>query len=271
MDVKEIVKSLNVKFENIYSFNYFNTSSFSGISAYVDGGNSCIINTPWYCLHFIRAAFCLYEGTKLKEMKKWDFYALAKKENPNSEASIILFDSPSFFNCPTATKLPLMESGNYIRELFENAVIDYAVQNYVLQKKPDFIVKDGLLNGIKCSIPIIGLAKTSETIDLNLSKQKGQWFVENHVKLNSQGYVFRYELQNAKQEDFFPKLAYLSRDLVFPGYPYGLIMADRLARVSDNETSYLYCMFESKAGKEWQNINHGIRALNAHTILDNVF
>jgi len=94
------------------------------------------------------------------------------------------------------------------------------------------------------------------------------------VKLHkSSGYCFKLEVYN-KIRYSINKIACLlkanSTDPVFPGYPYGLIEADRLARVSNSETEYIRMKIKSAAGKVWKDIEKSIHAVDAHSVLDNI-
>ncbi|MEW6617726.1 MAG: hypothetical protein AB1333_04930, partial [Patescibacteria group bacterium] len=78
-------------------------------------------------------------------------------------------------------------------------------------------------------------------------------------------HVFRIEVPIAKKEnikEYASILASISCDGAFIGYPYGLIVADQLARVSNREKETLQTIFFNQAGKEFST------ALNAHDILD---
>jgi hypothetical protein len=94
------------------------------------------------------------------------------------------------------------------------------------------------------------------------------------VKLNKiSDYIFNFEQykgQEDKIKEIVGLLAKNSNDAVFPGYPYGLILVDQLARVSNKEKDYLITMFKMKAGKEWSKIKEHLNALDAHNILDNI-
>ncbi len=65
-------------------------------------------------------------------------------------------------------------------------------------------------------------------------------------------------------------LAEASKDPVFIGYPYGLIEADKLARVSNEEAEFLKVRLISKAGKERSKIIGYMKTVDAHSILDNI-
>ena len=101
------------------------------------------------------------------------------------------------------------------------------------------------------------------------------YVVKLHEKTN---YVFRYEIygEQAKgisETDFSSitsALATNSKDISFPGYPYGLIDADSFARVSRDEidTYRVPLMSEiSRLGK-WKKISRHICSGDAHSVLD---
>lgn len=99
------------------------------------------------------------------------------------------------------------------------------------------------------------------------------------VKLHeSANYVFRYEIygeqaRSMSEEDFCSvtsALASNSKDISFPGYPYGLIDADRFARVSGDEidTYRVPLMSEiSRLGK-WKKVSRHVCSGDAHGVLD---
>ena len=55
------------------------------------------------------------------------------------------------------------------------------------------------------------------------------------------------------------------------GYPYGLIEADRFARVSNQERDSLKLRLRVMLGKEFKRIEKYINSTNAHEILDNIY
>ncbi len=101
------------------------------------------------------------------------------------------------------------------------------------------------------------------------------------VKLHSESvYTFRYEIyreqaENMNQEeimDLLNSIAYNSRDIAFPGYPYGLIAADKNARVAYQELEGFRVMFFSEISKQqkWSKFVHHIRTQDAHSILNEI-
>jgi len=144
---------------------------------------------------------------------------------------------------------------------------------------------------------ICGLSKTSDLFTdkgksliftLNDMVPEGEWYYypvviiydERHksemyiVRLNSKSdYVFKFEILKGSKYDINEILSLLknnSSDPVFLGYPYGLIEADRFARVSNEEIEALRMKFIAKSGDKWKKIKSCLNASNAHSILDNI-
>lgn len=92
------------------------------------------------------------------------------------------------------------------------------------------------------------------------------------IKLNKKSkHIFRFEVFKENKFDINEILSLLvenSKDPVFLGYPYGLINADRFARVSNKEKEYFRTAVMAKAGKDWQKIEQSLSSLNAHDVLD---
>ena len=57
-------------------------------------------------------------------------------------------------------------------------------------------------------------------------------------------------------------------DPIFIGYPYGLVEADRVARVSNHEKESLKTMFMVKLRNK--NVEKYLSSVNAHDILDRI-
>lgn len=90
------------------------------------------------------------------------------------------------------------------------------------------------------------------------------------AKLNSSAtHLFRIECGGGSDLGAFATaLAAQSNDLAFPGYPYGLIMADRFARISDSDTELTKAKMKATATAEIKELMKHEKALNAHSILD---
>ena len=149
------------------------------------------------------------------------------------------------------------------------------------------------------NILICGLSKTSHLLTnsgepvhyvLNKLTNHTSWFYYpatknknlNHqaeicfVKLNSDSkHIFRLDIHtdsNIKENINLATaaLSINSSDSIFKGYPYGLIEADRFARVSNKDTEYLKIRILTLLGDSSRDLEELFSSLNAHTILDNV-
>ncbi len=90
---------------------------------------------------------------------------------------------------------------------------------------------------------------------------------------NKSEYVFRIDIINTIPYDFkeiFWLLKKNSVDSAFLGYPYGLIYADKIARVSDDEKQYYRTKLISASKGLWKDINRMIKDNDAHEKLDNI-
>jgi hypothetical protein len=100
------------------------------------------------------------------------------------------------------------------------------------------------------------------------------------VKLHKNSdYVFRFEVLRdqvtkhnlGEVELIISSLSTNSRDVGFPGYPYGLIDADKFARVSMTEKTAYEFQFRAilSSQKEiWEKISKFVRASDAHEVLN---
>ncbi len=78
---------------------------------------------------------------------------------------------------------------------------------------------------------------------------------------------------DAKAEDITGIVSFLasvSADPVFPGYPYPLIEADRMARVTNQELEGVRTRFQAEAGADWRALKRRSRGSDAHGILDRI-
>jgi len=88
------------------------------------------------------------------------------------------------------------------------------------------------------------------------------------VRLHAKSrYAFRLDT-NGQSELIARALLSLSGDAAFPGYPYPLIEADRMARVTNHELAEFRLRFRAEAGDSWHTLERGARSLDAHDVLD---
>jgi hypothetical protein len=96
----------------------------------------------------------------------------------------------------------------------------------------------------------------------------------NIVKLNGGSrHCFRFEIfkmQKWSKGSVLGCLANNSRDFSFPGYPYGLITADKFARVSNKEKEYLKSLLLANAGSKIDRLFKEISSNDAHDVLNSI-
>lgn len=147
----------------------------------------------------------------------------------------------------------------------------------------------------KKGVTAAALAKTTSIVTdkgssfaamLNIKGPEKEWYYHPVAEINSDyhnaemlfarlheksSHVFRTEVckrQKERIEEVAAELKENSKELTFPGYPYGLILADRLARVSNREAEYLKAKMFAAAGSKWKDVKRSIAAVDAHDILD---
>jgi len=150
---------------------------------------------------------------------------------------------------------------------------------------------------VEKKIIICGLSKTTTLMTdkgnsianaLNKFSQKGKWFYQPvaDIKSNqhkaemafvkfheSSKHIFRFEIYKEQKEYISAVINLLAsncKDPVFIGYPYGLIEADKNARISNQEKDMLLTLFSAKFGKDWEKVKESLSNIDAHEVLDSI-
>ncbi len=274
--------------------------------AFVDGGSQEILKSPSFSLFFNRVYCTIYQKNKRIENKAYEYYVLVNAINKNSrifyrseyffvknrfnikEYEFDSFDSTiSYKN----TRAEISVIGGIIRRFSELIIASSINSDYIVldgSLEPRHTYEKALINGLKKNV--YGLSKTSRLMTQNgisigaylsnIAEQKKEaWYYKADdslyfVKLNKLSkHIFMLET-NEKSLTEIKNLVFLlkknSSDPVMPGYPYGLIEADRLARVSKHEKKILELELELKFKKEFKKIAPFINCLNAHDVLDSM-
>ncbi len=288
---------------------------------FVDGGNAEILQTPDYCLQFLRFACVGFQDGKRVFQKKREGYVLAASLQQEHGMIVTLkgygdlagVSFPSFaLDDPLLGDLSLRTKLNRAIEVFralheiqfaqESASTAFSSESLLVFDRallPESFYEQNAFASLyafaeKKNIVVCGLNKTTallcntgESVVSHLSSfgKKGSWmyypvFSSHDVKHNAvlsfvrlhtrSQHIFRLEVCAAFADRIFDVaslFASQSTDGVFLGYPYGLIVADQLARVSNREKESLQTLFFAHTGEE----RFSIAALNAHGILDGKF
>lgn len=265
--------------------------------AFIDGGQAEIISAGNFCLSFIRIFAQVFQDNQKKESFKYEFYLLTTAAWKNEE---LFYESKIFpmLGDKLIDEADLFISSNdaTIKSGVERAAISKVAGiarrfselslATKLQEKVDFIVLDGNLdptykNESKFTSRLNGnvsaLAKTSSlftvsgnspVVLLNKINPNNCWsyFVDGKtyfVKLHQKAkHVFRFD----GNKEALSVLVQNSHDAIFLGYPYGLILVDKFARVSNEERNALKMQFLLR--KENKDILEYLSTSNAHEVLD---
>ncbi len=193
--------------------------------------------------------------------------SISLKINPNDpQLKFGVNRAPLSLTADIARRFLELEEARTMCERFPNSliVLDGSLKpNYPNEEKfLNKLFKSAEENG--CSV--CSVVKTTNTLTnkllpltyvLDKKSNKELWFyfpiIENNnkehkaeilfAKLNKKSkFVFKIEIYEGNinlMKEIISTLAYYSADVSFPGYPYGLIDADRFARISNDEKNVL--------------------------------
>jgi hypothetical protein len=261
---------------------------------FIDGGQAEILSSGNFCLSFIRIFAQTFRDNNKERSYKKEFYLFTRAKWINNDLYYqsklfgdklyneeILEISSNDQSIKTGSeRAPISKIANMARRfaelsLAQNIESDFVVLDGTLE--PTYKNEEKLISELKENV--CALAKTSSlfttsgnspVILLNKIGPQQEWnyFIENQtyfVKLNEKAkHVFRFE----GKKEILPYLIDNCSDALFLGYPYGLIVADKLARVSNAEKSSLKINFLLR--KENKEIINYLNSSNAHEILDNL-
>lgn len=264
--------------------------------AFVDGGQAEIISAGNFCLSFIRIFAQIFQNNEKLQSHKNEFYLFTKSKWADND---LVYESKIFSlndNLIDEKDLFISSKDSTIKEGTERASISkvsnmarrFAELSLANKITADFIVLDGTLTPTfkneekfldNISLNVCSLAKTSSlftvsgdnpVILLNKICSTGNWYYlidekTSLVKLHEfSKHVFRFEGDIGA----LPLLVKNSKDSLFLGYPYGLIFADKFARISNEEKNSLKTSFLLRV--ENKEIVSYLNSTNAHEILDNL-
>ncbi len=231
----------------------------------VDGGSASILETTSMHVLFVRIIAVQLEPRKIKE--KEGFLVVSVQED--AELLVEFFDSEKKELFRTKD-VDLHEAAGLGRKILEWQVADAC---------EGIVVWDGSFTTKyefeKKYLPrAIALAKSTTAVgSWNIFSQEAPWLAKSEeisfVKLAEKGKVFRVENRGSIDDlQVYSLLVPWAQDPVFIGYPYPLILADQLARVSNDERSALKIRLKAIAGSRWEKISQGIQ--DSHDILDSI-
>ena len=267
--------------------------------AYIDGGSAEILKAGNFCLSFIRVAGVIFENNAKKHIT-YDFFLFTKAVWDNE-----LYYESEIFSDNKNTKITQLINACDLRISSKDATIRTGRERAPITKiigmarrfaelalaasiNANFILLDGSLEATypneelylsKLGPNVCALAKSSSlfttsgnspVVLLNKIGPHGAWYYElneicKFVKLHeSAKHVFRFD----GNSNFLSELINNCYDSLFLGYPYGLLLVDKIARVSNQEKTSLTVRF--LLNQDNSEIAKYLKSVNAHNILDNL-
>ena len=265
---------------------------------FIDGGNAELINTPGLSLQIIRTAAVVMKNNKLTKSTKKQFYVLASSNGKKTQAKIFGHKDQTFESTLKPTKLcELIRRTSELKSAAENlgkatVVLDGTLEARTSTEKNR--LEELKLKATAKKSKVVAIAKTTTLLTnsgkafatLLMNNKNGSWHYHPLVKIESNYHpaeMFFVKLHEASKHAFraevfkeqenqittiTEELKSNSKDITFPGYPYGLILADKLARISNAEAELLKLKMFAAAGNKWKNIKKDQTASDAHQILD---
>jgi hypothetical protein len=224
---------------------------------FIDGGSQEILHAGNVVLAHVRIVSVVFNGKKRESQEITNDTVLLKRNA----------DSVSVKTEIEETRLPLSDSLtttlNEYRKTLERKKAEGPFEGIT--------IIDGEMDESTTSQKIIAISKTTEAEAGNirgLADSPGTWYAgdekSGYAKLHeSSKHVFKIQLKNANIKDIATLKTH--NDPAFLGYPYGLVVADQLARVSNKEIDAMRTKMRMKIGRE---ANQSLKTHDAHKILD---
>jgi len=272
---------------------------------FIDGGQAELLVASTFVLSFIRITALGMRGTKRERIDTREFYVLvrAKGENGKISYSSEVFPlrgdvksiiDPELLKVSSederirngVSRAPITKIVNMARRFAEIGL----AKEISMQNSGSFVLLDGTLDAkypkeeeLIRILPsnVSALAKTNSLftergmapavlLSTLAPRKNDPWvysfenrfhFVKLHVQSN---HVFRFD----GDKEGLRYLLVQSSDPIFLGYPYGFILVDRLARVSEKEKAKLRAEFLLR--EELSGMREHLASSNAHEILDRI-
>jgi len=260
--------------------------------AYVDGGNAPLLESSNFSLQFMRVYASWYVANKkVGSMRKEGYVFITAQP----EAGKTIFIVEGFgIDVPIARFEAEELSGavGTVRRMIEIELAASLAEDHLVILDGDLQTHgEESLEPLR-NVRVAGLAKTttlqtdagqSAVAAVHKLSPEGTWqynpvFKHNSqlpsvsfVKLHPQSrYVFKLESFQNNTHEIASAIARHARDPSFVGYPYGLIDADRHARISTGEREYMRMKILNSLGKDWEGIRGQVHSVDAHDVLDSL-
>ncbi len=273
---------------------------------FVDGGNASIVSSPDVCVQLVRVYACVMESRRVVAREKREWYVVVTSDVRDGVVVFVAHDVenevvfPVFSSVNGEGRRVLPETiGGTVRKLLElvfaREMVKWAGAGGVLVRDGDLVPQEEVevkyfaelcAEAKKQGVLLCGLSKTTRLLTssgrsaremflpvaprgcwaylLGKVGEVKQWCVQLHEKSE---YVFRCDVLCEKAVQVLSVLAGNSDDPLFLGYPYGLVDADRFARVSQEEAEQLKLLFHVRSKEQFRGLD---KSLDAHDVLNRV-
>jgi len=270
---------------------------------FVDGGNAPVFESPAARVEFVRLYGAAYEGVKRTAMHREEGFVLIRNVTKDGkdyveakghgiELSLMIPDDDRELRLGRE-RVSLVTVAGLVRFILEcRSARRWGVGCALIVRDgtllPNNEYEDEALKELLRSGVVAGFSKTNtlttttghsvsatllehglkEPWIYNLGTEKEVSF--SIVRLHGRAeHAFRLDT-NGDAAATATSLAGVASDPVFPGYPYPLIEADRMARVPNREVELLRTRFMVEAGPRWKELQRLARGSDAHSILDRI-
>lgn len=250
-------------------------------ATWVDGGSAVLFSTPSRCIGFLKFCTVKTQAMERKEVMVHSYLVSITRSNG------------SFVVRNQATKNPIDALDNALHleiplesDATPEMLLDVVRQLAEQSLSTEITIHDGSSRSThpymqKHSKKMHAIAKTS---DLVTSKSRpigfallqhapaGIWYAnltDNMVAVRLHERASHIFLVEQATPELLNLLQAWSADLAFPGYPYPLVLADQLARVTNNERDAWRAIIGSDA-EAMKILSGEVKASNAHDVLEHI-
>lgn len=228
---------------------------------FVDGGNAGVIDAPHFTLQKLRAVAVHYPTKKV--LQREELVLLTKQKTgwraSREDGSEESFEADEIADAVTKARQHL----------------EHAIAREAFAHTSGVVVLDGDVAPDGC----VALQKSITVLTTNnfplasVLTAAGPWAAQLGdviaVKLHARArHVLLAHGLTGVNDPILKTLAYYSNDALFPGYPGGLVLADRLARVSREEAEALKIKARALQRELRTRIERAESSVDSHTILD---
>jgi len=251
-EILAFVKAINVNDEIHYKVEFFNSNNAVNLD---EISFNSLDHT--LMLGVNRAEI----GSAANAIRRFAELKLARYIADNKISDVIVLDGN--------LQCTITNENNYLNDLHDSCNKNNVILAALSKTTSLFTENGNLLSAVLSGISSLDSWMYYPIVEIENHNHKAEmFFIKFHEKSK---HIFRFEIfneQKDKAKEIINEMASNCYDPVFIGYPYGLVEADKIARVSNQEKESLRTMLLFKLRNK--NIEKYLSAVNAHEILDKI-